>query len=86
MTRFSFWQTVWRETRKSQRRMRITIAFCRALNIVNETLAKKMAGDGEGCTALFEVKVVGAETKEQAKILAKSVICLQPDQGSHLRP
>ena len=34
-----------------------------------------MAGDGEGCTALFEVKVVGAETKEQAKILAKSVIC-----------
>ena len=49
--------------------------FCRALKIVNETLAKKMAGDGEGCTALFEVKVVGAETKEQAKILAKSVIC-----------
>lgn len=26
--------------------------FCRALKIVNETLAKKMAGDGEGCTAL----------------------------------
>ena len=49
--------------------------FCRALKIVNETLAKKMAGDGEGCTALFEVKVVGAETTEQAKILAKSVIC-----------
>lgn len=49
--------------------------FCRALNIVNQTLAKKMAGDGEGCTALFEVKVVGAETKEQARILAKSVIC-----------
>lgn len=49
--------------------------FCRALKIVNETLAKKMAGDGEGCTALFEVKVVGAETEEQAKILAKSVIC-----------
>lgn len=33
-----------------------------------------MAGDGEGCTALFEVKIVGAETKEQARILAKSVI------------
>lgn len=48
--------------------------FCRALNYVNETLAKKMAGDGEGCTALFEVKIVGAETKEQARILAKSVI------------
>ena len=48
--------------------------FCKALNFVNETLAKKMAGDGEGCTALFEVKVVGAKTKEQAKVLAKSVI------------
>ncbi len=49
-------------------------AFCKALNYVNETLAKKMAGDGEGCTALFEVKIVGAESKEQAKALAKSVI------------
>ena len=48
--------------------------FCKALNIVNETLAKKMAGDGEGCTALFEVKVVGAETKEQAVTLSKSII------------
>ena len=49
-------------------------AFCQALNYINETLAKKMAGDGEGCTALFEVKIVGADTKEQAKVLAKSVI------------
>ncbi len=48
--------------------------FCRALNYVNETLAKKMAGDGEGCTALFEVKVIGAESKEQAVTLAKSII------------
>lgn len=48
--------------------------FCKALNLVNETLAKKMAGDGEGCTALFEVKIVGAESKEQAVTLAKSVI------------
>ena len=48
--------------------------FCKALNYVNETLAKKMAGDGEGCTALFEVKIVGAETKAQAVTLAKSVI------------
>ena len=32
-------------------------AFVKALNIINETLAKKMAGDGEGCTALFEVKI-----------------------------
>lgn len=49
-------------------------AFCQALNYINETLAKKMAGDGEGCTALFEVKVKGAATKDQAKVLAKSVI------------
>lgn len=48
--------------------------FCQALNDINETLAKKMAGDGEGCTALFEVKVVGAGSKEQARLLAKSVV------------
>ena len=48
--------------------------FCKALHVVNETLAKKMAGDGEGCTALFEVKVVGAESKEQAVTLSKSII------------
>ena len=53
--------------------MKIT-RHLRKLNYVNETLAKKMAGDGEGCTALFEVTIVGAESKEQAKILAKSVI------------
>lgn len=39
-------------------------AFKAALHVVNETLAKKIAGDGEGCTALFEVKIVGAESKE----------------------
>ncbi len=49
-------------------------AFKAALHVVNETLAKKIAGDGEGCTALFEVKIVGAESKEQAVTLAKSVI------------
>ena len=49
--------------------------FCEALNYVNTEIAKMMAGDGEGATALFEVKVVGAQTKEQAKVLAKSVVC-----------
>ena len=49
--------------------------FKEALHKVNETLAKKMAGDGEGATALFEVKVVGAESIKQAKTLAKSVVC-----------
>lgn len=49
--------------------------FLEALHYVNETLAKKMAGDGEGATALFEAKIVGAGTKEQAKTLAKSIVC-----------
>lgn len=49
--------------------------FAKALRHVNETLAKKMAGDGEGATALFETKVVHAATKEDARCLSKSVIC-----------
>lgn len=49
-------------------------AFAAALNEVNTYLAKKMAGDGEGATALFEVKIVGAESKEQAVTLSKSVV------------
>ncbi len=49
-------------------------AFKEALNYVNTTLAKEMAGDGEGATALFEVEVVNADTKEHARILAKSVV------------
>ncbi len=48
--------------------------FVQALNVVNETLAKKMAEDGEGATALLEVKVVGASSKEQARMLSKAVI------------
>ena len=49
--------------------------FCQALNEVNTTLAKLMAGDGEGATALFETRVIHADTKEHARVLAKSVIC-----------
>ena len=49
--------------------------FKEALHYINETLAKKMAGDGEGATALFEAKIIGAKTKEQAKTLAKSIVC-----------
>lgn len=48
--------------------------FKKALNYVNTTLSKKIAGDGEGATALFEVKVIGAATKEEAVILSKSVV------------
>ena len=50
-------------------------AFATALHEVNEYLAKKMAADGEGATCLFEVDVLHADTKENAKILAKSVVC-----------
>ncbi len=49
--------------------------FLDALFFVAGYLAKQMAGDGEGATALFEAKVVNAKTKKDAKILAKSVIC-----------
>ena len=49
--------------------------FCQALHFVTTYLAKKMAGDGEGATALFETKVIGAATKMDARILAKAVIC-----------
>lgn len=48
--------------------------FKEALNYINTTLAKKMAGDGEGATALFETRVIHAATKEEARILSKSVI------------
>ena len=50
-------------------------AFREALHEINETLAKKMAGDGEGATALFETKVIHAPSKQDARILAKAVIC-----------
>lgn len=49
--------------------------FKEALMTVCTTLARKMAGDGEGATALFETQVIHADTKENARTLAKSVIC-----------
>lgn len=48
--------------------------FKEALDYVNTVLAKKIAGDGEGATALFEVKIVGAKDKAQAVTLAKAVV------------
>lgn len=49
--------------------------FREALYQICEYLAKQMAGDGEGATALLEVTVQNAGTKEDAKTLAKSVVC-----------
>ncbi len=48
--------------------------FVEALTSVCRDLAVKMAGDGEGATHLLEMKVTGADTKEHARMLAKSVI------------
>ena len=49
--------------------------FKAALHEINVYLAKKIAGDGEGATALFEVNIVGAATKEQAVLLSKAIAC-----------
>lgn len=48
--------------------------YYQALCYVLTELSKMIAGDGEGCTCLFEVQVINAKTKEQAKVLAKSVV------------
>lgn len=48
--------------------------YYQALCYVLTELSKMIAGDGEGCTCLFEVQVINAKIKEQAKILAKSVV------------
>jgi len=48
--------------------------FCQALRMVNTAFCRKIAGDGEGATALLEMKVIGAQTHEQAAVLAKSVV------------
>jgi glutamate N-acetyltransferase/amino-acid N-acetyltransferase len=49
-------------------------AFKKALLAVSEGLSKKIAADGEGATALFEVKVVNALTKQDAVGLSKSIV------------
>ncbi len=50
-------------------------AFMTALNTINVSLCRMIAGDGEGATKLLECKVTGAKTKAVAKTVAKSVIC-----------
>ena len=48
--------------------------FCEALFSICHDLAVKMAEDGEGATHLLEMRVYNADTKENAKTLAKSVV------------
>lgn len=49
-------------------------AFVAALHYVDEYLARHMAKDGEGATTLFTAEIVNASSKEEARILAKSVV------------
>ena len=51
------------------------IAFAEAFNAVTTALCKAIAKDGEGASKLLECAVTGAKDKENARIIAKSVIC-----------
>ncbi len=48
--------------------------FCAALHAVFEYEAKKIAGDGEGASHLITCTVSGAQTEDQAELMAKSVV------------
>ena len=50
-------------------------AFVEALNTLNTQMAMKIAADGEGATRLVTCHVHGADTVENARGLAKAVIC-----------
>lgn len=50
------------------------VEFKKALNFINVELAKSMACDGEGATKFIEMNVIGAATKEDARILARTVV------------
>ena len=60
--------------------------FMEALNYINTCLAKKIAGDGEGATALFEVKI--HRRKDQRRRSYPEQICSNffPDKGCDLWP
>lgn len=49
-------------------------AFLEALKAVCTYLARRMAGDGEGATKLFEAKVINAKCVADAKKMARSVV------------
>ena len=49
--------------------------FMKALNSVTVQLCRMIVGDGEGATKLLECAVNGAKDEENAKTVAKSVVC-----------
>ena len=51
------------------------LAFKQALAAVTQYLCREIAADGEGATKLLECKLVGAQDKQTAKTVAKSVVC-----------
>lgn len=48
--------------------------FYKALELVNKTLAKLIAKDGEGATKFMEVNVVNAKCENDARLAAKAVV------------
>lgn len=49
--------------------------FVNGLYVALMNLSRMIAADGEGATKLMECVVTGGESMEQAKIVAKSIIC-----------
>lgn len=49
--------------------------FANALKEILKKMSKMLAGDGEGATKLLMAEVTHAKTKQDAKAVAKSVIC-----------
>jgi len=50
------------------------VTFKEALFHICENLSRRMAADGEGASKLFTAKVVNARSKQDARILARSVV------------
>ncbi|MBQ4102358.1 MAG: bifunctional glutamate N-acetyltransferase/amino-acid acetyltransferase ArgJ [Oscillospiraceae bacterium] len=50
-------------------------AFLSALSAVTDALCRMIAEDGEGATKLLCVKVSGGKTREDARKIAKTVVC-----------
>ncbi len=50
-------------------------SFRAALHEISVIMARKIAGDGEGCTKLIQAHVVNAPGKEQARVISRSIIC-----------
>lgn len=49
--------------------------FKKALHAVTVYMCRQIAKDGEGATKLIECNVIGAKSKKNAKLVAKSVVC-----------